>query len=245
MFHWDKSKNSSQQMFKKRTINNDTRSKRTKLKFDEDSQNHDTIKTSRNKRIKGLVLSNNNNDMNDRGKLPIQEMDFDPLIYNTNTATYEDAFKKEEEKLGKIRNKKTTSFIKPPKANLITTILTDYQPDVCKDFKQTGYCGYGDSCKFLHSRDDFKAGWSLNYEWKIDKNEISDEKEKVLKNIPFKCILCKDNYKDPVVTKCGHYFCSKCFIHRSKKVTICAICDVDTHGVAKVGSVIKKLVKEK
>lgn len=33
-----------------------------------------------------------------------------------------------------------------------TVTIMDYQPDVCKDYKETGYCGYGDSCKFLHDR---------------------------------------------------------------------------------------------
>ena len=35
----------------------------------------------------------------------------------------------------------------------------DYQPDICKDYKETGYCGYGDSCKFMHDRGDYKSGW--------------------------------------------------------------------------------------
>jgi RING finger protein 113A len=37
----------------------------------------------------------------------------------------------------------------------------DYQPDVCKDYKDTGFCGYGDACKFLHDRGDYKTGWQL------------------------------------------------------------------------------------
>ncbi|KAK2970001.1 hypothetical protein RJ640_008341 [Escallonia rubra] len=28
----------------------------------------------------------------------------------------------------------------------------DYQPDICKDYKRAGHCGYGLSCKFLHDR---------------------------------------------------------------------------------------------
>ena len=43
-----------------------------------------------------------------------------------------------------------------------TTIRIDYQPDICKDYKETGFCSYGDSCKFLHDRGDYKAGWELD-----------------------------------------------------------------------------------
>lgn len=41
----------------------------------------------------------------------------------------------------------------------------DYQPDICKDYKETGFCGYGDSCKFLHDRGDYKSGWQIEKEW--------------------------------------------------------------------------------
>jgi len=41
----------------------------------------------------------------------------------------------------------------------------DYQPDICKDYKETGYCGFGDSCKFLHDRGDYKSGWQIDKEW--------------------------------------------------------------------------------
>lgn len=44
--------------------------------------------------------------------------------------------------------------IRPVKtsSNLRISCRFDYQPDVCKDYKDSGYCGYGDSCKFLHDR---------------------------------------------------------------------------------------------
>ena len=41
----------------------------------------------------------------------------------------------------------------------------DYQPDICKDYKDTGFCGYGDACKFLHDRSDYKTGWQLERQW--------------------------------------------------------------------------------
>lgn len=40
-----------------------------------------------------------------------------------------------------------------------STVRFDYQPDVCKDYKETGYCGWGDACKFLHTREDYKVQW--------------------------------------------------------------------------------------
>ncbi len=42
------------------------------------------------------------------------------------------------------------------------TARFDYQPDVCKDYKETGYCSYGDTCKFMHDRGDYKSGWELD-----------------------------------------------------------------------------------
>ena len=49
-------------------------------------------------------------------------------------------------------------------AHLRTTVRWDYAPDICKDFKETGFCGFGDSCKFMHDRGDYKFGWQLERE---------------------------------------------------------------------------------
>lgn len=43
--------------------------------------------------------------------------------------------------------------------------VMDYQPDLCKDFKETGYCGWGDTCIFLHDRSSFKSGWQIDRDW--------------------------------------------------------------------------------
>lgn len=123
--------------------------------------------------------------------------------------------------------------------NMNSTLIMDMQPDVCKDFQKTGYCGYGDSCKFLHSRDDFKAGWKLNTDWVIDDhNKKLDE----CIDIPFKCVLCEQDYKSPIVTKCGHYFCNACFLERLRTDKSCFICHKDTQGSAKVASNLKRLL---
>jgi RING finger protein 113A len=45
----------------------------------------------------------------------------------------------------------------------------DYQPTVCKDYKETGFCGYGDACRFLHDRGNYRCGWQLENDWKEKK----------------------------------------------------------------------------
>lgn len=45
---------------------------------------------------------------------------------------------------------------KEPEATIKANITLDYQRDVCKDFLKNGYCGFGDTCKFLHYREEYK-----------------------------------------------------------------------------------------
>ena len=59
---------------------------------------------------------------------------------------------------------RTLGPLRAPK-NVRNTCRFDYQPDVCKDYKDTGYCGFGDTCKFLHDRGDYKAGWQIERDW--------------------------------------------------------------------------------
>ena len=118
-----------------------------------------------------------------------------------------------------------------------TTSLMDYQPDVCKDYKETGYCGFGDTCKFLHDRSDYLAGWQLdvlpNSTGRTRENLLSDpeasddEKEEV----PFACLICRQPFTEPVVTRCGHYFCAACALKRYAKNSKCFACGKQTGGL--------------
>jgi len=123
--------------------------------------------------------------------------------------------------------------------NLRSTVRWDYQPDICKDYKETGFCGFGDSCKFLHDRSDYKFGWQLeaesNQQCDSDdddpsKYEIKDNNEDDDDFMPFKCLICRGSYIDPVMTKCKHYFCEKCALARYKKSTKCFVCEKQTGG---------------
>ncbi|KAH8278748.1 hypothetical protein KR018_008201 [Drosophila ironensis] len=124
-------------------------------------------------------------------------------------------------------------------AHLRATVRWDYQPDICKDYKETGYCGFGDSCKFLHDRSDYKAGWQLEMDHENQKRgdcesdgddgkyEIHSDEE----SLPFKCHICRQSFVNPVVTKCKHYFCEKCALAQYKKSQRCIICSQQTNGI--------------
>jgi RING finger protein 113A len=76
--------------------------------------------------------------------------------------------------------------------------------------------------------------------------EDSDaDDDALLEGIPFACIICKEKYKDPIVTKCGHYFCEICALKRYRKDPSCAACGAGTGGVFNVAKNLKKLLERK
>ncbi|KAK6714386.1 RNA-splicing factor [Fusarium graminearum] len=142
----------------------------------------------------------------------------------------------------------------------------DFKPDICKDYKKTGHCGFGDSCIFLHDRTDVKQGWQLDKEWEEvtkgkknlggtiigsssrDKKEQAPEDEAeiaMLEKIPFACIICEGPYREPIVTRCGHYFCEPCALKRYRKDPTCASCGAGTNGVFNSAKKLKKLLEKK
>ncbi|KAL2136844.1 hypothetical protein VTI74DRAFT_1058 [Chaetomium olivicolor] len=164
---------------------------------------------------------------------------------------------------------RTVGPVKAP-TNIRTITITDMAPDVCKDYKQTGFCGFGDSCKFLHAREDYAHGWQLDREWENvtrgkkvlggtvvasadrrnarKEGEERDEEEEeaaMLENIPFACIICKGPYKAPIVTRCGHYFCEGCALKRYRKDPSCAACGAGTNGVFNAAKRLQKLLDKK
>ncbi|OCK99947.1 uncharacterized protein K441DRAFT_652239 [Cenococcum geophilum 1.58] len=149
--------------------------------------------------------------------------------------------------------------------NIRTITVTDYAPDVCKDYKQTGFCGFGDSCKFLHSRDDYAQGWKIDRDWEIQNKgkklegktvasanrsrQIEDDDDgaddALLEKIPFACIICRKSYTNPIVTKCSHYFCESCALKRYRKDPSCAACGASTGGVFNGAKNLQKLLEKK
>ncbi|CAK1593525.1 unnamed protein product [Parnassius mnemosyne] len=137
-------------------------------------------------------------------------------------------------------------------ANLRATVRWDYQPDICKDYKETGFCGFGDSCKFLHDRSDYKHGWQLEREEvegsaARDAGGSGDSDYEIHSDdeLPFKCFICRNSFTDPVVTKCKHYFCEKCALDNYKKSTRCYICNAQTSGVFNAAKELEAKLKSR
>eukprot|EP01132_Coremiostelium_polycephalum_P002053 gene2053-2531_t len=131
---------------------------------------------------------------------------------------------------------------KATSSNYRMSAKIDYQPDVCKDYKETGQCTFGDACKFLHDRGDYKQGWQVDIEYEAQQREKrlierglkrgeveKDAKEKV-DEFPFACFICRKEYENPVMTKCKHFFCENCALQHNAKSKKCFICGEPTQG---------------
>ena len=170
---------------------------------------------------------------------------------------------------GIFRNQQRNKFLAGPiraAQHVRVTARFDYQPDICKDYKETGFCGFGDTCIYLHDRGDTLSGWQLEQQWEEQRKKEKERQEQEMQDfleksqgggddkknsamtstedgLPFACFLCRDYFKDPVVTNCQHYFCEKCIMQHVRSnsdggernsVTAaapCPVCGKDTSSV--------------
>ncbi|KAH7924241.1 hypothetical protein BV22DRAFT_1013746 [Leucogyrophana mollusca] len=156
---------------------------------------------------------------------------------------YRSHLKKSEDvpKAMRVGPQRSTSTIR-------TVTIVDYQPDVCKDYKETGYCGFGDTCKFLHDRGTYLAGWQLDKLAENPRKQVEDvsDSDSDDEDIPFACLICRKPYTNPVVTRCGHYYCSACAIKRFAKTPKCLACSAPTAGIFnRADKVIEKMNKKR
>jgi RING finger protein 113A len=80
---------------------------------------------------------------------------------------------------GPAKQKRNPFLAGPIKAptNIRTTCRFDYQPDICKDYKDTGFCGFGDTCIYLHDRGDSMSGWQLEQQWEEQQKELKKKQQ--------------------------------------------------------------------
>lgn len=147
----------------------------------------------------------------------------------------------------------------------------DYNPSRCKDFHDSGYCAFGNSCIFIHDRTDYKSGHELDLEWEakvrrkeerrkrratkkqngedLDPEDLSSEEEGledyeedlVYGDIDEQCLICGEDYKMPSLLPCGHVFCDSCALQQYKDEKTCFKCGKVTGGIFNDGT---KLVKK-
>jgi RING finger protein 113A len=107
-------------------------------------------------------------------------------------------------------------------------------------------------------------GWELDRDWEIGTKgkkvvgktvasanrsgpavEEDEEDDEFLESILFACIICRKPYTNPIVTKCGHYFCESCSLQRHRKNPSCAACGAGTGGVFNVAKKLNRLLDKK
>jgi len=187
--------------------------------------------------IEEVLSKRRRKEREDRGE--VEEEEAPDGVYKGQKA-YRSHLKKDKEipKAMRIGPQRSTNTIR-------TVTIVDYQPDVCKDYKETGYCGFGDTCKFLHDRGTYLAGWQLDKLAENPKRQVEDVSDSDSdEDIPFACLICRKPYTEPVVTRCGHYYCSSCAIKRYARNPKCLACGAPTGGIFnRADKVIAKLNK--
>jgi len=92
------------------------------------------------------------------------------------------------------------------------------------------------------------AGWQLDKLAENSKRQVddSDSDSDSSEDIPFACLICRKHFTDPVVTRCGHYYCSSCAIKRYARTSKCLACGAPTAGIFnRADKILAKLNKKR
>lgn len=187
----------------------------------------------------------------------IKEGTLDPKVYRGQKG-YASYFDMTEEDLKK---KQFNGTLGPTKhSNYVKdSARMDYNPELCKDYFETGHCAFGDTCIFIHDRSDYASGHQLEKDWndkqrklhrKLMGKKFADDSDEESENddaisakieeideegLPLKCKICNNYFREPIITKCGHYFCESCALKHYKTDKSCYTCHKPTHGIFNEG----------
>lgn len=112
----------------------------------------------------------------------------------------------------------------------------DYAREVCKDYKDTGFCGFGDSCKFIHDRGEHEQVTKLNAAWEAfrDKKSVSSATSSTDLKTDRICGICKVPFTEKITIlsaiPCNHLFCSTCALSSEKTKRRCQVCKAPING---------------
>lgn len=146
---------------------------------------------------------------------------------------------------------------------------------ICKDYKETGYCGFGDTCKYAHDRSDYKSGHILEAEWEAKQKKAEEEKrnrwekrmqkraeagaqagdsspsssESEDENVPQACPSCNSKWEEcksmPIITVCSHHFCEDCAMESFARTPNCMTCNAPTNGIFNSCDALEEKLKQK
>lgn len=118
----------------------------------------------------------------------------------------------------------------------------DYNPSICKDFHDSGYCSWGDTCIYAHDRTDYKRGWEIDKEWDEQQTTIKNKHIQVFLSKQLgmnnestkddgKCGICQLRAVNGVSTECEHLFCERCIVDHYRSAKRCPVCAKTIRGV--------------
>lgn len=147
----------------------------------------------------------------------------------------EESKNKEPPLVGEV---KTPTIQNPSVQKQKYNVRFDYAAGLCKDYLETGYCGFGDSCIFLHDRGDYKMGWELDADFERQHQQKPDDTgfeipEPVDPSLT-ECPVCKRPHeKARMLPECGHRFCMTCIVNALKTRLKCPLCKAVVSGTLK------------
>ena len=95
---------------------------------------------------------------------------------------FKELFYKSNKNLKTVRHEETTLRYGPEDVDptlkdkhrmnkfIKSSIRFDYKSGICKDFRDTGFCGFGDNCIFVHDRSDLYSGWEIDNIFNIEEH---------------------------------------------------------------------------
>lgn len=215
------------------------------------------VKLTANKKAKDDTVSSNPSSVNIMHRVEASSESGSGQPSQKDLATSSNEYLPIKSTVNPTRNKFLAGPIRAP-TNIRTTARFDYQPDICKDYKDTGFCGFGDTCIYLHDRGDTMSGWQLEQAWQKKQESKKQQQERQMEaflngtsatgdgdsddgnlaavgddGLPFACHLCRGAFDEPIITPCGHYFCQSCLQKQiqNSNDSKCPICQKETHGV--------------
>ncbi|GMH67407.1 hypothetical protein TL16_g09780 [Triparma laevis f. inornata] len=202
------------------------------------------------------AANDNRSRLEKKAKLDISGQTNDTTGIYTGAAGYSSFVNPNFESIAASKHNGTRGQLRANTTIRVTSQI-DYQPDVCKDYQKTGYCGFGDTCVFMHDRGSYKGAAEIEGEWEERKKRVEEERAKAVRVLEgdveeetykfkygYGCPVCKSWFKEPVETACGHFYCEACIRTLVNGEDKCLMSGKDLGGTWKDGGKLRRDMKK-